>query len=216
MKELKAINELTKEAYNKAAKKYYDMFYDELDKKQYDKEFIDIYLSNLGKGSVILDAGCGPCGHIDKFVSCKGFEVIAIDISEKCIEMARNNSPGIRFITMDFADMGFLDSSFDGIISYYSIIDTPKIYLGKVLNEFRRVLKKNGMLFLTVKSGDGEGFQKELLGMKTQLYVSLFTEGELKNILESNNFEITNLEKRKPYDDEINIDRLYTICKKIN
>ncbi len=214
MEELKAINGLTRKAYNKAAGKYYDMFYDELDKKPYDIQFVDTYLNYLGEEPVILDVGCGPCGHIDKYISRKGYKVVGIDLSEKCVEIARNHSPGIQFLTMDFAEMGFGDSSFDGIVSYYSVIDTPKKYIGNVLSEFRRVLKKNGLLFLTVKSGGEEGFQNDLLGINARIYFSLFTENELRNLLENKDFEILKLEKRKPYGDEINVDRLYSISKK--
>ncbi|MEJ2618006.1 MAG: hypothetical protein P8Z35_23825, partial [Ignavibacteriaceae bacterium] len=61
-------NQQTKKSYNKAAQEYYDLFYNELDRKPYDKEFIDTYLSFFNTGSVICDMGCGPCGHIENYV----------------------------------------------------------------------------------------------------------------------------------------------------
>ncbi len=41
MESLEIINRQTKQAYNIAAQKYYDLFHDELDKKPFDKEFIN-------------------------------------------------------------------------------------------------------------------------------------------------------------------------------
>lgn len=214
METLKNINSTTRESYNKAAREYYNLFHDELDKKPFDREFIDSYLSYLNPGAVIGDMGCGPCGHIEDYVSKKGYDITGIDISEKCVEIARNKFPAIRFEVGDMSGLNYDDNYFDGLISYYSLLDTPKVYLKKVLDEFHRVLKKNGILFLALKEGTEEGFQKELLGIETEIYMSLFTGEEIKEYLESSNFEIIRMEKRAPYKDEIKIDRIFAICRK--
>ena len=88
MESLESINLKTKAAYNSAAQRYYDLFKDELEKKGFDKNFIDSYLEYFNSGSVICDAGCGPCGHIDNYIFQKGIKIIGIDISEECIEIA--------------------------------------------------------------------------------------------------------------------------------
>ncbi len=214
MESLKIIGQKTKKAYNLAAQKYYDLFYDELDKKPFDKKFIDEYLNFFDASSLICDAGCGPCGHIENYVSQKGFKIIGIDISERCIEIAQKHFPEIKFEAQDFSDLKYSDNYFDGLISYYSIIDTPKIYIDKILKEFNRVLKKNGFLLLAVKEGSREGYQNELLGIKTKIYFSLFTEEEIKTFLQGNGFEIIRLQKRNPYKDEIKINRIFSISKK--
>jgi SAM-dependent methyltransferase len=43
-----------------------------------------------------------------------------VDISEKCVEVARRENPGMRFQVMDIADLDLADESVDGIISFYS------------------------------------------------------------------------------------------------
>jgi ubiquinone/menaquinone biosynthesis C-methylase UbiE len=150
MESLEKINHKTRKAYNKAAVKYYELFYDELDKKEYDKEFIDMYLKNFNSGSLICDLGCGPCGHIENYVFQKEIKIIGIDISERCIEIAKNQYPEIHFETGDFTNLNYNDNYFDGLISYYSMIDTPKVYMSKILGEFYRVLKKDGYLLVVV------------------------------------------------------------------
>lgn len=214
MQSLEAINNETKKAYNKAAEKYYNLFYDELDNKPFDKDFLDIYLNNFNSSSIICNAGCGPCGHIENYALKKDIGITGIDISERCIEIARKHFPEIRFDTGDFSKLQCSDNYYDGLISYYSIIDTPKIYVDKILKEFNRVLKQNGLLLLVVKEGKEEGFQYELLGIKTKIYYSLFTEEEIETYLTANNFEIIKMQKRNPYQEEIKINRIFSISKK--
>ena len=214
MESIEIVNRKTQKAYNKAAQKYYDLFYNELDKKPFDKEFIDTFLSYFNGESIICDVGCGPCGHIENYVLQKGIKIIGVDISEKCIEIARKQFPEIHFEVGDFSNLKYNDNHFDGLISYYSIIDTPKIYVDKIMKEFNRVLKKNGLLLLVVKEGEEEGYQNELLGIKTDIYVSFFKTGEIKKYLEANGFEIVKIQTRSPYDDEIKMNRIFSISRK--
>lgn len=215
LESLDDINRKTKQAYNKAAEKYQQLFFDELDKKEFDKNYLDEFSKHFKSNSIICDAGCGPCGHIAKYLTDKGMNVIGIDISEKCIEIAQKNFPTIRFEVGDFCKLNFSDNYFDGIISYYSVLDTPKIYLNKVMKEFNRVLKIGGYFLLAVKEGTTEGFQSDLLGIETEIYFSLFTKKEIEYFLESNNFKIIKIEIRNPSADEINIKRIFSISKKI-
>jgi len=215
MDTLKSINQKTRDAYNKAAIKYLQLFFDELDKKEFERNILDEFSSYFNSKSTVLDAGCGPCGYTTSYLSKKGFNVIGIDISEKCIEIAKKHHHEIRFEVGDFSGMKYSDNYFDGIISYYSIIDTPKIYIRKVLKEFKRVLKPDGYLLLVVKEGTTEGYQNELLGIEIEIYFTLFTKEEIESYLIENKFEIIKLQQRKPYPDEIETDRIYTIAKKI-
>ena len=211
---LEEINRLTQAAYNKAAQKYYELFYDELEKKEFDRQFIDEYIRYLNPGSLICSVGCGPCGHIENYISQKGFKVIGVDISEKCIEIAKGHFPEIRFETGDFTKMKYEDEYFDGLVSYYSIIDTPVQYLDRVMKEFNRVLKKDGYLLLVVKEGNTEGYEKDLLGIKTKIYFSLFTKAQIEDALSEAGFKNIKTIQRKSYPDEIQLDRLFSISKK--
>lgn len=215
MDTLKIINQKTREAYNKAAEKYQQLFFDELDKKEFDKNILDEFSSYFHSKSIVLDAGCGPCGHSTSYLSKKGFNVVGIDISEKCIDLAKEHHPDIHFEVGDFSELKYSNNYFDGIISYYSIIDIPKIYIRKILKEFKRALKANGYLLLVVKEGTTEGYQNELLGIETEIYFTLFTKYEIDKYLLENGFEIIKFEQRKPYPNEIDVDRIYAIAKKI-
>ena len=215
MDSLEQINSKTRQAYNLLAQKYHDLFHNEMYEKEYDRKFVDSFISKFNKNSVILDAGCGPSGHIGRYVFDKGIQVIGVDISEKCVEMARQSNPAMQFEIRDIGNLAFEDGSFDGVISYYSIIDTPKNYVHKIFNEFSRVLKPNGYLLVTVKAGTTEGYIYHPLGDKVEIYMALFTEEDISNYYTEAGFVIEFIEKRNPYDFEISNERIFAIGKKV-
>ncbi len=215
MNSLKHINSLTQQAYNLAAQKYHDLFYNEMNEKEYDRKLIDSFAARFNSDSLICDAGCGPSGHIGRYLFDKGTKVIGVDISEKCIELAKLNNTDMKFECADIGNMPFNDNSFDGLISFYSIINTPKIYVNKIFTEFRRVLKPDGYLLVAVKVGTEEGYIDDLLGIKTKIYSALFTQEEITSYFSKAGFTMDFFDKRNPYDFEINNERIFAIGKKV-
>jgi len=214
MDSLKSINLLTRGAYDLAAQKYHLLFRNEMNEKEYDRKLLDDFATRFNKDSLVCDAGCGPSAHIGRYLFEKGIEVIGVDISEKCIEIAKLYNPDMKFECADISDLPFDDNSFDGVISYYSIINTPKIYMNKLFAEFRRVLKTNGYLLVSVKVGTSEGYVDELLGIKTKIYSSLFTKEEIAGYFKEANFILEFLDQRNPYNFEISNERIFAIGKK--
>jgi len=215
IEELKQINEETRKSFNLAAEKYFELFKDEMKQKEYDRVFLDKFANDFDSKSVICDVGCGP-GHITRYLFDKGLNVFGIDISERCIQIARRENPKMRFQVMDMARLDIADESVDGIVSFYSIIHTPKRFIHTLFHEFNRVLKKGGKLLIVVKKGDTEGYVYELEGFKTRLYFTNFNEEELKSYLQTCGFELIFLETRQPYEFEISVERIYALGKKID
>lgn len=208
------IHELTRQAYNKAADKYHELFKDEMKQKEYDRKLLDRFAGKLNKNDLICDAGCGPSGHIGKYLYDQGYNVMGIDIADRCIEIARTYNPMMKFERMDMADMTMADQSLSAIISYYSIIDTPKDMINIFFQNFYKKLKPGGKLLVVVKEGNSEGFIEEILGIKTKIYYTLFARQELENYFLNNGFKIQSLETREPYDFEIEVSRIYAIGEK--
>lgn len=215
MDTLKSINLLTRQAYNLAAQKYHDLFHNEMNEKEYDRKLLDSFAARFNKDSLICDAGCGPSAHIGRYLFEKGIKVIGVDISEKCVELARINNPEMKFECADICSMPFDDNTFDGLISYYSIINTPKIYVNRIFAEFRRVLKPGRYLLVAVKAGTTEGYIDDLLGIKTKIYSALFTQEEIANYFKEAGFTLGFIDKRNPYDFEISDKRIFAIGKKV-
>lgn len=215
MDPLEHINSLTRQAYNLAAQKYHDLFHNEMNEKEYDRNLLDSFSTRFNSDSLICDAGCGPSGHIGRHLIEKGLRVIGVDISEKCVKLARFYNSDMNFGCAEISNMPFDDKTFDGLISYYSIINTPKIYINRIFTEFSRVLKTDGYLLVAVKAGTSEGYIDDLLGIKTKIYSTLFTQEEIVGYFSKAGFLLEFFDKRKPYDFEISNERIFTIGKKI-
>ncbi|MRS03623.1 class I SAM-dependent methyltransferase [bacterium] len=214
MDSIDSIHQMTREAYNKAADKYHILFHNEMNEKEYDRNLLDSFSELLGPGASVCDAGCGPTGHIGKYLLDKGLKITGVDISDRCVELASENNPEIRFIQGDIVDMSFPDESFDGVISYYSIVNTPKKHLGRIFAEFNRILKPRGYLLVAVKEGDEEGIISDFLGVGADIYFSLFNESEIRKYCTGSGFELVFIETRNPYDFEINNRRIFAIGRK--
>jgi len=214
MESLQSVHLKTRKAYNLAAQKYHDLFHDEMNQKERDRRLLDDFALRFAKGSLLCDAGCGPSAHIGRYLFDKGMRVVGVDIAERCIEIACKHNPGMDFERGDIAQLAFDAGSFDGILSYYSIIHTPKRYMPDIFNEFHRILKPGGTVLIAVKAGTTEGYVTDLLGIETELYFTFFTEEEIAQYLEQAGFQLEYIEKRTPYDFEIDIERIYAIGRK--
>ncbi len=215
MDSLESINSKTRHAYNLAAQRYHELFHNELAEKEYDRTLLDSFAGRFKKDSVVCDAGCGPSGHIGRYLFDKGIQVVGVDISDKCVEMARQENPQMRFECGDIGNLAFEDGSFDGILSYYSIIDTPKRYVGRIFKEFQRLLRLGGYLLVAVKAGITEGYIHDLLGIKTEIYFALFTKEEIVDYFTQAGFLLEFIDERNPYDFEIRNERIFAIGKKV-
>lgn len=214
MDDLKEINRLTRISYDLAATKYHELFRDELDRKPYDRQLLDEFAGHFTPGAILHDLGCGPSGHIGHYLHARGLSVIGSDISQQCIEVASSCHPEMEFLVMDMANLTLDDQSTDGIVSYYSIIHTPKTLVPRLFREFHRVLKKKGKLLLSVKGGDQEGFLEEFLGFGTRIWFTHFHKDEVARLLTGSGFEVLFLEKRSPLEDEIPVPRIFAIGEK--
>jgi SAM-dependent methyltransferase len=215
MDSLESINEFTRKAYNLAAQKYHELFHNEMNEKEYDRKLLDSFASRFNNNSLVCDAGCGPSAHIGRYLFEKGINVVGVDISEKCVELAQLYNHDMKFECANIGSIPFVANTFDGLISYYSIINTPKIYVNRIFDEFRRVLKQDGYLLVAVKAGIDEGYIDDLLEIKTKIYSTLFTQDEIGACFSQAGFLLEFFDKRNPYDFEISNERIFAVGKKL-
>jgi hypothetical protein len=69
-------------------------------------------------------------------------------------------------------------------------------------------------LLVAVKAGMTEGYMDNLLGIKTEIYFTLFTEKEITRYFEQAGFLLEFIERRNPYNFEISNERIFAIGKK--
>ena len=107
MDPIKLVHAKTRRAYDAAARIYHDLFHNELSEKPYDRGLLDSFAGLLPVGALVCDAGCGPTAHIGRYLADKGLTVIGVDISKRCVEMARATNPLMRFVREDMLDLSF-------------------------------------------------------------------------------------------------------------
>ncbi len=174
----------TKQSYDDTATAYNDHMA-KLETERKAKAF----LSYLQPGVKILDIGCGP-GRDAKYFTDLGFQVTGIDISEKMIELAQKTAPGATFCVMDSEEMQFPSASFDAVWASASLLHSPKDRFVQILEQMRSFVKEDGIIYLSMKQGDGEVFEEDARYGGVKKFWSYYQEQELLSLLQTCGFQI--------------------------
>lgn len=192
----------TIETYNKIVEEYVKIR--DKDEKVLRKH-LNKFLEYL-KGKRILDVGCGP-GRDVKYFKKKGYNPIGIDLSEEMIKFARRTCDA-EFKIMDMRKLEFESSSFDGVWCSASLFHLPRKDFKVVLKEIYRILKPQGILYISMIEGKGTEIRRvkrEYHGLPR--YFVYYTKKELDSILTRTGFKILEFEADKPI--------MNYFCKKI-
>jgi ubiquinone/menaquinone biosynthesis C-methylase UbiE len=134
----------------------------------------------------VLDLGCGN-GRFSQYLEKTDYT--GVDFSEGMISEAQKRFSGKRFLVGDALHLPFQENYFDKVYSIAMLHQIPSSeYRLQVLSEIKRVLKKEGEVFLTVWKMNGnekiERFLEENeIFLKRKRYYYLFKEGELSSLL---------------------------------
>jgi SAM-dependent methyltransferase len=112
------------------------------------------FLELIPKHSRILDLGCGSGRDTKKFIEL-GYDVLAIDPIEEFVEFSSKYT-GQKTLLMKAEDIEFEDD-FEGIWACASILHIEPENMPMVLRKLYKALRKNGVLFISVKHGEFEG-----------------------------------------------------------
>lgn len=106
----------------------------------------------------VLDAGCGP-GHWSDFLHVRGSTVRGVDAVPQFVESARSRFPAVTFEVGDLLDLPFEDSTFGGVLAWYSLIHLESARCARALEEFARVTTDDGHVLIGAFLGpNGEPF----------------------------------------------------------
>ncbi len=173
----------------------------------------DLFVSHLSKNSIILDLGCAYGRDVAVFLK-KGFRVVGIDLSKKMIESAKERVVDGQFYIMDVKKLKFEDNFFDGVWGSKIFLHLSKKDVKKSLQETHRVLKPNGIFFLSVKMGKGEKMLADIRYGGKKKFWSFFQKEEIEREVINAGFKIIKSELKKEkiaYDTNQDIQIL---CKK--
>lgn len=153
---------------------------------------------NLNKNYSLLDVGCGT-GEILNIIAekYKKVNLYGIDISPKMIKIAKTKSHAkkINYICGDSEKLPYDDNSFDIVITSESFHHYPNPQ--KVLNEFKRVIKKNGKLILCdmYRPIIIRNFMNFMFKFTRTGDIRIYTKKEIVNLLKNHNYKNITYEK---------------------
>lgn len=135
----------------------------------------------------IADVGCGPGWESATFAD-RGHEVVGADLTPRFLRIARNEAPVAEFARMDMRSLGFAADAFDGLWACASFLHVPREDAPETLREFRRVLRPGGVLYLSVKRGEGEMESDAYEGDSRRF--TLYRREELRGMVAGAGFEV--------------------------
>jgi ubiquinone/menaquinone biosynthesis C-methylase UbiE len=133
----------------------------------------------------VLDLGCGTGRH-SVFLAEHGFEVCGIDISETGIRIAeewlkaKNLHADLRTGSF-YEPLPYDDGSFDAVVSIRVIHHARIEDIRKAVKEMERVLKLNGLVFVTVRKRVSKRRRLKFKKLDSRTYVPL--EGDEKGLV---------------------------------
>ncbi len=170
----------------------------------------------------VLDVGTGP-GRDIKFMYSKGIKrVVGLDNSEEFIKILKEleekrEIPRNSFVKGDMLDIPFDNETFDIVRQNASLLHIPITTKGEMLDkaiqESYRVLKENGILFVSVKKGKGVQLIDTKEGLGARIY-QMHTVESITKILEEHHFRILDIIEIEEQRKESKIDWINVIAKK--
>ena len=170
----------------------------------------------------VLDVGTGP-GRDIKFMYSKGVKrAVGLDNSEEFIKILKElqekrEIPKNSFVKGDMLDIPFDNESFDIVRQNASLLHIPITTKGEMLDkaiqESYRVLKENGILFVSVKKGKGVQLIDTKEGLGARIY-QMHTVKSITKILEEHHFYILDIIEIEEQRKDSKIDWINVIAKK--
>jgi ubiquinone/menaquinone biosynthesis C-methylase UbiE len=200
------------------------------DMREYTKKKLKVWENETASyfpvKSWILDIGCGM-GREAFCLYDKGFNITAIDISEKVIEPAKQfaleSKRNIEFLLTNGLDLPFENNTFDVVIIWSQ---TFGLFYGEknkihILKECNRVLKRNGILsfsghdkeFLEKKYPQYLDNKKFFAYANTDCYWEVFTTDEMIDLAQKTGFTVMECKRGMVYKEEDG-PILHCVCKK--
>lgn len=132
-------------------------------------------LLNKYKDTEILDLGCG-IGADTLYLIERGFHVLSCDFSNEALKSIQKNIAGSKTKYLDMFDkFSFEDESYSVIIADLSLHYFDQETTTHIMNEIKRILKKDGILLSRVASVNDVNFGA---GVGEQLEKNFYFEGD--------------------------------------
>ena len=161
-------------------------------------KLIQLLLPYVERGGTVLDLGCGE-GRNTIYLSRIGFRAVGLDLSFKGIKVLNNNlfEEEVKALTLagDARKLPFKDGCFSGILAHNLFDHLDKEGFVSGMAEVYRILKKNGIILMTLDTFPDDVPSKQLLirddgakifisGPRKGLLIRSYHEDELQKLSE--------------------------------
>lgn len=158
-----------KEFYNKTATAWSDENLKDRENKEILQKFMDCFINGGTANPTILDLGCGT-GYDSKLLSEYGARVVGVDISEKQIEIAKQNLQKGKFFVGDITDKLDNLGMFEGVLCLATIMHVDIEKMKTTFENIANVLKEGGLLLISAYDGVGKNIKKSLVKINNEIF----------------------------------------------
>jgi len=152
-------------------------------------------LKNIIKGNIeVLDLGCGT-GITTKYIAELGAKVTGIDISQKLIEFARENSnhENIKYLVGDVTDINLGKKVFEVICIIDVMEHIPREKIPNLIKNIKRYSHENTIVYLNIPDARLQSWTKKNKLGKLQIIDEGYPISNILDWFKSINFEIINI-----------------------
>ena len=208
------MSERVRVSFDRIAEQYAADFADELTRKPYDTALLRRFAERCAGRGVTLDVGCGPAGHVGRFVAGLGARVVGVDLAPRALAVARQlNDPALAFVAADVHALPFATGACGAAVAFYSLIYEADP--SPALAELRRVLRLGGALLVAVHAGEGSSHFGEYKGMPVDVELHLRSPERLASQARAAGFAVESVDVRPPYPFEHATERLYVRARAV-
>jgi ubiquinone/menaquinone biosynthesis C-methylase UbiE len=201
-----------RQAFDRVAARYAADFFDELDRKPYDRDLLRRLAGLERPPGPVIEVGCGP-GHVGRFLAGAGMPVIGLDVSVESLVTARRLNPGVSFVGADMRALPLRDASCTGVVAFYSLIYWDDKGTASILREMRRVLRPRGLLALAVHGGAGSERFTDFKGTPVDVTLHYHQPERLAALASGAGFAVERADARPPYPEEHPTTRVYLVAR---
>lgn len=149
---------------------------------------LEPFVHEVPPRGLVLDLGCGP-GCDVALLRGRGLRVVGADLSEGMLRIGRREFPGL-FVAADMRSLPFASSAFDAVWANASLLHLARALVPGTLRELHRALRPGGVLFVSLKRGDGEGWDERAYGPDAPRWFTYWAAEEFEGLLADAGLEV--------------------------
>lgn len=181
-----AASEGTTATYDQIAAIYYEKWRDRSAIRDSLNRFVDMLRVYHLSALPVVDVGCGPGFDAAFFRRC-GLRTVGLDLSLAMMNAGRSEFAG----PLVQADMRHLPlAAAGGLWVSASLLHVPRVQAPDVLRGFAHTLVPGGLLYLSLKAGEGAEWTTKSHGRPLSRYFVYWNPGELDQLLAATGFEV--------------------------